>query len=58
MYILRLLSFQVPTSYSADIINLKKKPNKQGDVLSGMTNGSALFTWNWGAVLREQVMGV
>lgn len=25
MYILRLLSFQVPTSYSADIINLKKK---------------------------------
>lgn len=32
MYILHLLSFQVPTSYSADIINLKKT-NKQGDVL-------------------------
>lgn len=56
MYILRLLSFQVPTSYSADIINLKKQTNRE--MFSGMTNGSALFTWNWGAVLREQVMGV
>lgn len=42
MHILHLLFFQVPTSYSANIINLKKK-KKNREIFPGMTNDFAFY---------------